>query len=166
MKAGIGTAIAAVGFLAGVCQSAAATIDIRDCPLDTTVFVDPWAGASFTVERVGTLYNWLCPDGFEPPDAMCSGPYGDLVLEGSYRESNDGEPKAMTAIWSVIKGVPCCGWNVEDGRSAVTGNADFRWLAPADVPTLREMPFLSIEALSYQGSDFGNPVNAASCRTR
>ena len=60
----------------------AGVIDIRDCPLDTLVFVDPWAGGSFTVKRVGTNYSWLCQEGFQPPDAMCQGPYGDLVLEG------------------------------------------------------------------------------------
>ena len=48
----------------------AQTIDIRDCPLDTVVFVDPWAGGSFQVKRVGTKYNWLCEEGFAPPDEI------------------------------------------------------------------------------------------------
>lgn len=155
---------AAVLAMLGATAAHAQTIDIRDCPLDTVVFVDPWAGGSFVVQKVGTDYSWLCEDGFEPPDAMCSGPFGYLVLEGQYRRDERAEPEQMTAVYTVIKGVPCCDWNVEPGRSSVTGNEDFKWLGASEAPLLREMPFLSIE--TQYGTDFGNPYYAASCTTR
>lgn len=143
---------------------AATVIDIRDCPLDTVVFVDPWAGGEFAVRRVGTDYLWQCPDGAEPPDVNCMGPYGDLVLEGMYRQYESSEPELMSAVWSVIKGVPCCGWSVQPGEVSAVGNDNFKWLTPADVPKLRDMQWLSIE--SNEGMAFGNPVYAASCTAR
>lgn len=147
--------------LAGV---EAETIDVRDCPLDTVVFADPWAGGSFAVKRVGTNYNWLCEEGFEPPDEMCQGPFGDLVLEGEYRSDANAAPEQKTAIYTVIKGVPCCDWSVEDGRSPLTGNEGFKWLGAAEAPKLRDQPFLSIE--SEYAEDFGNPYFAAACMLR
>lgn len=142
----------------------AQTIDIRDCPLDTVVFAEPWSGASFAVKRVGNNHTWICEEGFEPPSELCSGPFGDLVLEGEYRRSEHSEMEQMTAIWSVIKGSPCCSWNVEPGTSAVTRGPDFKWLRPGEAPLLRDMPFLSI--WSDYGRDFGNPVHAAACVLR
>lgn len=46
----------------------------------------------------------------------------------------------------------------------MTGNDGFKWLAAADVPRLRDLPFLSIE--SEYAEDFGNPYHAASCTLR
>ena len=146
-------------------QSAGAqTIDIRDCPLDTIVFADPWAGGSFAVQRVGTNYRWLCEEGFEPPDEMCQGPYGDLVLEGEHRSDGNGAPEQKTAIYTIIKGSPCCDWSVESGSSQVVKSENFKWVEAGKAPLLREMPFLSIE--SEYGEDFGNPYFAASCTLR
>ena len=138
-------------------------IDIRDCPLDTLVFVDPWAGGSFTVKRVGTNYSWLCQEGFQPPDAMCQGPYGDLVLEDEYRSIANADPEPKTAVYSIIKGVPCCDWNVANGGSAAVGE-NLTWLEQGKAPLLKELPFLSIE--SQYGEGFGNPFFAASCTLR
>lgn len=153
-------------FFAGVLatNASAATIDIRSCPLDTVVFVDPWAGGEFAVKRVGTDYLWQCPDGVEPPDVNCMGPYGDLVLEGEYRKYSGSQPETMSAIWSVIKGVPCCGWSVVKGTATPNGHGNFRWLTPAETPKLREMQWLSIEPENTLG--FGNPIFAAACERR
>ena len=154
-----------VFFAGAVATSApAATIDIRDCPLDTVVFVDPWAGGEFTVKRVGTDYLWQCPEGVEPPDVNCMGPYGDLVLEGMHRKDSYAEPELMSAIWSVIKGVPCCGWTAEPGTVVRNGHGNFKWLTPAEVPKLGAMEWLSIDPGDL--AVFGNPVYAVACETR
>jgi len=142
----------------------AAAIDIRDCRLDTVVFVDPWAGGEFAVTRGGTDYIWQCPEGVQPPDVNCMGPYGDLVLEGMYRQYPSSKAELMSAIWSVIKGVPCCGWSVEEGEASTSGRENFKWLPPAEAPALREMQWLSIE--SSEGLAFQNPVYAAACDER
>jgi len=141
-------------------SASSATIDIRDCPLDTLVFVDPWvAGSYFAVSRVGANQSWLCEEGVQPPDESCRGPYGDLVLEGSYRQYESSQPETMSAVWSVIDGVPCCDWNVEKGT--VDGADGFKWFGKEDAPLLEDMPWLTIE--SDHGEDFGNPLVAATC---
>lgn len=163
MKAGLFATALVVAVLAG--QSAGAqAIDIRDCPLDTTVFVDQWTGGSFAVKRVGTNYNWMCQEGYLPPDEMCQGPFGDLVLEGEHRSDANTAPEQKTAIYTIIKGVPCCDWNVQAGGSPVIGNENFKWLEAGKAPLLRDLPFLSIE--SEYGEDFGNPYFAVACALR
>ena len=156
------TAVAALAVAASGVGAHAQAIDIRNCPLDTLTFVDPWAGGSFIVKKVGTDYTFICPEGFQPPDEMCSGPYGYLVLQGVHQDSSSASPVQKTAIYSVIKGVPCCDWSVEEGVSSVVAGKDFKWLGPSEVPKLRELPFLSIE--SQYAEDFGNPYFAAACR--
>jgi hypothetical protein len=111
--------------------------------------------------RVGTRYNWHCEESFQPPDEMCQGPYGDLVLVGEYRSDESVAPEQKTAIYTIIKGVPCGDWNVDDGSSPVAKNEDFKWIEAGKAPLLREMPFLSIE--SGYGEDFGNPFFAMAC---
>jgi hypothetical protein len=157
-------ALAALGLvLSGFGDTvAAAQFDIRDCPLDKVTFVDPWTGSTFAVKQVGANQEWLCPDRENPPSALCSGPFGDLVLEGEYRHTTLSDPVMMSAVWTVVKAVPCCGWSVEEGRSKASGAERFRWMAGADVPTLRDMKFLSIEAGDF-GDGFGNPLFAAAC---
>lgn len=154
--------LVAAGLVIATVAPASTVIDIRDCRLDTVVFVDPWADGEFAVNRVGTDYTWQCPDGVTPPDVNCMGPYGDLVLEGMYRQYQSSEPELMSAVWTVIKGVPCCGWSVQSGE--VIGRESFKWLSASDVPTLRHMRWLSIE--SGEQLAFDNPVYAASCRTK
>lgn len=157
--------ILAITALLAAAPAAATAIDIRDCPLDTVVFVDPWAGGSFSVARVGTKYFYICPEGVDPAtDPGCTNPYGDLILEGTWRDRPDGEPVPRSAVWTVIKAAPCCDWNVEDGASVHVGTEGFVWLTPDRMPRLRDMPFLSIE--SEYGNDFGNPLHAASCTVR
>jgi hypothetical protein len=150
--------------LASVSNAADGTIDLRDCPLDTVVFIDPWAGQIFKVKRVGTDYSYICEDGFKPPSEMCRGPFGDLVLEGERSYSEDSPGETMYATWSVIAGVPCCDWYVHkpEEMKFVGG---FKWLEPKDVPLLREQPWLSIDSVNF-GSDFGNPLFAVSCTMR
>lgn len=152
-----------LAILATSSPAASVPIDIRDCPLDTLVFVDPSAGGSFAVQKVGTDYTWLCEDGFSPPDPLCSGPFGFLVLEGQHRSTPEAPPELKTAIYSVIRAAPCCDWGVEDGRSAVTGNEGFTWLAAGEAPFLRDMSFMSIE--SEHATDFGSPYYASMCVT-
>lgn len=141
----------------------AKTIDIRDCSLEGLTFVDPWAGGSFTVRKVGTAYAYNCPEGVVVPNDECRGPYGDLVLEGDYRENSNDGPVTKSAIWSVIPAVPCCGWNVLQG-AYLPSEKGFAWLTGSAVPKLADMSFLSIE--SESGEDFGNPLMAASCEIR
>lgn len=155
----------ALAALCVVLPTSAATIDIRDCPLNTLVFVDPWvSGSSFTVIRVGTNRSLLCEDGIEPSADVCQGPYGDMVLEGMFKQYESSESETMSAVWSVIDGVPCCGWNVEKGSAAASAADGFTWFDPQDTPLLKDMPWLTIE--SDYGEDFGNPLVAATCELR
>ncbi len=52
--------------------SAGEMLDMRKCPLDTVVFLDPWAGETFAVKRVGTNYVYRCEGGLKktPPLMM------------------------------------------------------------------------------------------------
>ena len=150
--------------LAAAIPGHAASVDLRDCPLDTVLFLDPWAGGSFAVKRVGTDYFWNCPEGASMPDPSCEGPYGDLVLEGSYRENRYSAERPMTAVWSVIKAVPCCGWSLTDGSYRFTQRPDFKWLSDGDVPTLGTMNWLTIDVDSFK--TIGNPLHAVACTLR
>lgn len=161
IKASARAALLALATLSG---ANAAGIDIRDCPLDTVVFVDPWAGESFVVGRVATNWRWQCEGDATPPHVDCAGPYGDLVLEGMHHSWNNAEPEPATATWTVIpRTLPCCGWRVEAGPAAEAGE-NFKWLAGDEVPQLREMQWLSIEG-GYD-SAFSNPLYAAACTLR
>lgn len=159
-----GAAFASVLLMASIGHAEERSIDIRDCPLDTIVFADPWAGQTFKVTRVGTAYSYMCADGFQPPSEMCRGPLGDLVLEGELSDSAEAKSETMFATYTVIAGVPCCDWSVSKPEEMKFADG-FKWLEPKDVPLLREQPWLSIEAVNY-GSDFGNPLYAASCTLR
>jgi hypothetical protein len=144
-------------------SSAAAEIDLRQCPLDTVVFTDPWGGDTFAVNRVGSDLSYVCEDGAEPPSDLCMGPVGDLVLDGILTGDTGEEGVPKYAIYTVIRGAPCCDWNVTDPADTVLGE-NFKWLEPAAVPLLGDQPFLSIE--SEYGEDFGNPMMAVACTLR
>jgi hypothetical protein len=161
MRAGLRIA-AALSAVSTALQAQAASFDIRDCRLDLVTFVEPWAGASFAVKRVGTRHTWLCPEGKTAEGGGCDGPFGDLVLEGVFTPSNGTPPRTMTATRTVLKALPCCSWSVEEGPSSLVGKAGFKWLERVDVPALRTLSSLSIEAGDY-GSDFGVAVHAAIC---
>lgn len=126
------------------------------------VFADPWAGGSFAVSRVGESYEYFCEEGAEPPSELCQGPYGDLVLDGTYTEEG-ADPIHRFAIFTVSKAAPCCDWNVTDPADTDLGE-NFKWLDPAEVPRLGEQGFLSID--SQYGEDFGNPLIAVACTLR
>jgi len=88
----LSSVVIAFGALTHASQ-AGQVINMRQCPLDALTFVDPVAGAEFTVTRVGTNSHYLCDSGptdIPPADEQCSGPFGDLVLQG-----NDSEPDAL-----------------------------------------------------------------------
>src|SRR3712207_2422839 len=98
-------------------SGAGPVINVRECPLNTITFIDPWADGEFHVTRVGTDYQYLCVSGWtaRPPEGeQCQGPYGDLVFEGTLRKYEGSEPETVYAVWHRIKGVPCCGWSVLD----------------------------------------------------
>jgi hypothetical protein len=164
--------ISAVLVLPLISASAGAgeVIDVRDCPLDTVTFIDPWAEGEFAVTRVGTSYEYSCESGYaEQPIAgeECRGPFGDLVLEGRLREY-EGSPAQMAfAIWTVIEGSPCCGWSVMDEASgqSLTQQQNFTWLDDDSIPILRDLRFADISFRDYaEGQSlFGNPKVAMKC---
>jgi hypothetical protein len=157
--------LAICGVLSAISSSVAGQIDIRECPLDTLVFIDPWAGGKFVVSRVGTDHEYLCAEGAEWPHDSCRGPFGDLVLEGELFGDEEGAVgEKMYATYSVIAGSPCCDWYVNP-PAEMKFSGTFAWLEPSDVPLLGSQPFLSIESVNF-GSDFGNPLYAASCTLR
>lgn len=106
--------------LLGVCLLAAlpnmaASQDIRDCPLDRVVFVDPWGGAEFIVDYVAGGFEYYCTvagsDGLVVSDAPGENCrlLGDLHLIGT----TDTTAEQMVATYSVIWGSPCCGWGFD-----------------------------------------------------
>jgi hypothetical protein len=164
MKTGGGTLKGALAGLSALMstQSFAASIDIRDCLLENTTFVDWLDAISFSVKRVGTAYSHLCDDGKEPPDPSCEGPYGELVVEGELRTGRSAEPETLYAIWAVYKSVPCCGWRLSrPGENDPQSWDGFTWLAAGTGPKLRDQAFYTI------GSDekpvFDRVMFAVSC---
>jgi hypothetical protein len=138
------------------------TIDIRNCPLDTTVFIDPWAGGSFSIKRVGEHWIYLCASGIteNPPDAEnCSGPFGKFVLVGDLKRSEGASAEEIIAVYHIDDAAPCCGWNVyQDGSQAFENVV---WLDPEEIPLLGDLPFAVIEP--EKSAIFGNPKIAMVC---
>ena len=157
------TIAVAVAFTSLTSLVAAAEIDLRQCPLDTVVFADPWAGATFAVSRVGIDRDYICEEGATPPSDLCRGPVGDLVLEGVLAGDVNDAGASKYAIYTVVLGAPCCDWNVTDPADTVFTD-NFRWLTPEEVPPLGDQPFLSVD--SDYGEDFGNPFMAVACTLR
>jgi hypothetical protein len=160
-----------VPLAAGAAQ-AGQVVDIGACPLDTLTFVDPVAGGIFVVDRVGADRHYLCAGSMvaEPAGGECSGPFGDLVLEGKVREPDDAAPRTVFAIWSVEPAAPCCGWRVlnETSAPAVTGQPGFHWLDHAAVPTLATTGFAAItfDDLHREGSAMFSPKSAMRCELK
>ncbi|MCP5037973.1 MAG: hypothetical protein GY945_10280 [Rhodobacteraceae bacterium] len=145
--------------------------DMRDCRLDALSFVDPWGGAVFQVERVGEAMDYYCGEGQgelvvtkDPTEASaCRGPYGDLMLEGSYKGSPDDDARKVTAIWSVIWGSPCCGWEAyETTRVPAQRLAKINWYPKGTAPPLGTQPYASIDEV-YGENPFFNPLIALAC---
>ncbi len=152
----------------------AATIDLRECPLDRVTFIDPWAGGSFTVDRVGIDHVYRCGDDYvdEPVEGMACAQYGRTALEGDLLpRGDDTEPSRVLAVWYVEAANPCCGWSLAWPTASET--AQYRWLEGDDVPLLGDMPFASIdppssEPLTFENGrvlEFGNEKNALVCET-
>ncbi len=143
-------------------QSVAATVDIRDCLLENTTFVDWLNSITFTGKRVGTAYAFNCEDGIEPPDPSCEGPYGELVVEGELRNGAAAAPETVYAIWSVYKSVPCCGWRLsKPGDNDPQSWDGFIWLKPGTSPKLRDQAFYTIG--SEDEPVFERPLFAVAC---
>lgn len=149
--------------------------DMRQCPLDTITFVDPWAGGDFAVTEVGTNYSYLCRSGWQPhapAGEECSGPYGELILKGTLRQYAGSESQTAFAVWNVIKGAPCCWWEAfpADAEQSLSSGENFEWLEKGNMPTLGEFGFASIDGDSTSNeafsSLFGNPMMAMLCELR
>jgi len=141
------------------------TIDIRKCPLDTTIFIDPWASGSFSVKRVGEHWVYLCANGItkNPSDTKnCSGPFGKLVLVGDLKRSEGASAEEIIAVYHIDDAAPCCGWNVYQDGSQAFENVE--WLAAENVPLLGDLPFAVIEL--EKSAIFGNPKIAMVCTPR
>ena len=168
-------ALASFLFLAGMTYPAFAAsniITLEACPLDTLTFVDPWAGGTFAVDKVGRHYSYLCGDevsAVKKDGQACRGPYGELVLRGKLRKSGEEPEETVFAVWNTIVGSPCCWWDIFDKEKDAIG-ASFAWFSAGEVPTLGSMPFLSIEPnhLSNDRAEkiFGNPKTALKCFVR
>ena len=151
-------------------------IDMRECPLDTITFVDPWANGTFVVTRVGADYYYNCSSGIKlsPSDTDdCKGPLGDLILEGEYRSGDDSERQTVFAIYTTIDGSPCCRWSAVSGTEAgvVSGRINFKWFSAKNMPALRHERFASIDLEPASEADaedtkqvFFNPLIALKCR--
>ena len=148
------------------------SIDMRKCPLDTITFVDPWAGSTFEVTKVGADYTYDCPSGMKPSPPATEerkGPFGDLILEGTYTE--DAGKQTMFAIYKSIEGSPCCGWSSLNGKedSILSGRKNFKWFSQKDMPRLGEFQFASIDPdQATPDADakqlINNPLIAMKCR--
>lgn len=159
-------------WLATFDHSDARSFDMRTCPLDAVTFTDPWAGESFEVAKVGTNYQYDCPSGMKPsPPANeeCRGPYGDLILEGTY--TRDTEKQTAYAIYTTIPGVPCCGWSTTNKKEDLVRatQKNFHWFSSKDMPQLGKYPFASINpeeaAPDWEIKQFfSNPLIALKCR--
>ncbi|WP_157971164.1 hypothetical protein [Pseudogemmobacter bohemicus] len=124
----------------------AAAFDMRDCPLDRVIFVDAWSKTRFAPERIGLDVYYACG----PQEALqddspgvrsdCYGPYGNIILQGSYPEN--GDEGHFTAVYSLLKGTsPCCGWSVYPTAEAGEIEAATTWLNPGEAPKLGDWPF-------------------------
>ncbi|MGE3625306.1 MAG: hypothetical protein AB7G34_02920 [Hyphomicrobiales bacterium] len=161
-----------------LCAHAAAPIpvDMRKCPLDTVTFINPWSGSAFEVEKVATDHFWLCPGGKKKEvagagKAECGGPYGDLILRGTYRDNGEGTGgRTVNFIYTVIKGAPCCGWSLsEQGELELSsGKHNFRWRTARDMPRLGDYPVASIDTNYTSGPEIArvvvDPLVAMKCR--
>ncbi|MEO6394919.1 MAG: hypothetical protein ABIO40_03315 [Devosia sp.] len=126
----------------------AATMDLRECPLDRLTFIDPWAGGSFKVERVGGDYSYLCGvSGLvdEAVDGERCKQLGSTVLDGTLQEhaAHPATTFHIWVIWEVVDGSPCCNWSVAWPEPA--RQVSHEWLTGRDVPLLGDMPFATIE---------------------
>ncbi len=94
------------------------------------------------------------------------------MLVGNLTDT-DNKVRSIVAVYETANAAPCCGWRVVE-RDSDTAKRLFdkvKWLKPADMPKLGELPFASIERAEYIGvgefsSAFGNPKIAMICTLR
>ncbi len=147
--------------IVGVIPSEGFGADIRDCRLDSLTFFNTdessYIGERFKVERVGETQVFWCVDNegistktTNPTEIEnCQGPFGDLLLEGTF----DGTPSEMTVIWSVIAGVPCCAWDAYPTSQVHISTgllSDVGWFPKGTAPTMgSRVPTALIETSRY-----------------
>lgn len=124
--------------------------DLRECPIGLVKFYEPWSKSEFSVSRAGANYYYLCDKSGEQsvalPGEECSR-FGDLALVGTLK-SGWGEPERdLTAIWSVAKASPCCGWTItETGKPETENNiVGIQWMDLSKTEKLGSFGFASIE---------------------
>jgi hypothetical protein len=106
------------------------------CPIDQVVFRDEQSGKEFAAERVALNYLYDCQGQFvaatrERPDLRdCRGPYGDTIIEGFM-----GGEKVF-ALYSVIRGAPCCTWESYLGTNTVILKKVKSWLPTGTGPKI------------------------------
>jgi len=148
-------------------------LDISECPITNLVFVDSWTKSEFIVKKVGISYMYICGNAIGPAAirADCKGPYGDTLFEGLFKDKTNlsSQPSTAYFVWSVIKGVPCCGWNAFNKATAdeIVQKKEFKWLSNGSAPKLKDMGFASIQLDNNSTNETGvlsNPMNALRCQ--
>jgi hypothetical protein len=107
------------------------------CRLDQIVFKDNKSGRHFVAERVAVDYFYLCEDSatkrYSRPQKQfkdCYGPLGYTIIEGKLDRA-----KAY-AVYTVIKGAPCCHWQSYLGRLEKPAPKVREWLRADDIPAI------------------------------
>lgn len=160
---------AVLAFAAAVCAYSAhgETIDIRNCPLNATVFVNPLGGDRFVVKKVGTDYLYQCDRGEESKPVFgetCLGPYGGFILLGDFVSGSrpHDDPVSTIAVLYTLPALPCCGWYT---RTATPENlAKIEWLGPDDMPLVRDKNLVVIEPDTEDDENaFDSTLYAVAC---
>ena len=133
--------------LALLLAPSASAWDIRDCPLSSLTFVDPWGGARFEVAQAAQSVFYLC-DGMrevvatEQPEG-CAGPYGEVLLAGRLTDPVHGK-RQLIARYTQFPAALCCLWNYQPQAGTVPYTAEAAWYSHGQGPTLRQWPFAAI----------------------
>jgi hypothetical protein len=107
------------------------------CRLDQVVFTDSKSGRQFAAERVAVDYFYLCDNSatkrYSRPQKQfkdCYGPLGYTIIEGKL------DATKAYAVYTVIKGAPCCHWESYLGRLKKPAPKVKEWLRPSEIPTI------------------------------
>jgi hypothetical protein len=107
-----------------------------ECPLDQVIFRDEPSKREFAAERVALNYVYLCGEKFVSASRersalkQCRGPYGDTIIEGFL----GGEK--VYAVYTVIKGSPCCSWESYIGTNTEVLKRVKEWLPSGTGPRI------------------------------
>ena len=108
------------------------------CPMDRTTFVEKDTKAQFVADKVAVAYRYLCAGRaidkvYTAPqkklEERCQGPFGETFLSGTLAG------KAVIAVYTVEKAVPCCYWRSYESSDKALAKTRLRWLK-ANAPTL------------------------------